>query len=464
MQIIKKIFHVVGWIIFVLLILLQLPFLLIIVLLQTFGIRSLAQVEKRFRAFNEWYQRVLLGRFEKRKEAESKLKIVSRIDPRSEELKALPVELTGIKDIFNDEDCVLYYEPSYEPIINEYIQEHYARIHDALRTRGIYFFYPPLLGSTDGADLNSLMDYYFPDLRLDHATRMAMGNSLQSISFFSNLFGIQGIDRPCFIRNVYDYTERKVKYRVFYLPTTDKLQLDEAVNFYLSVVRSSASGLQFSLGNRDLFVDKSAVDQNDPDYIFECEIKELSHSLREQMMQELAANKSKGAMRMMLFLLRQMKEYNMPADQHIQQFLTSLQRKEPSRPSTIHITLSGKIILIDYNKEIKLEPVHRAVYIFFLLKPEGVLLKDMPKYKQELLNIYSKVSNRSSMDAMRKTVDDLANPFSNSMNEKCSRIREAFMKEMDERIARHYVIDGDRNHPKRISIDRSLVVFEGDVY
>lgn len=92
------------------------------------------------------------------------------------------------------------------------------------------------------------------------------------------------------------------------------------------------------------------------------------------------------------------------------------------------------------------------------------MFKDLPSYKNDLLNIYSKLSNRSSLEVMEKTIDDLVNPFSNAMNEKCSLIKLAFLKTMDERIARYYVIDGDRNQNKRIILDRSLVTFEDNIY
>ncbi|MFN5931314.1 MAG: hypothetical protein ACK42F_06950, partial [Sphingobacteriales bacterium] len=102
-------------------------------------------------------------------------------------------------------------------------------------------------------------------------------------------------------------------------------------------------------------------------------------------------------MRMMLFLLKQMKEYNVPADPQVKQFIENLHTDVSQKLSPIIISSSGKLILSDYNKEIKLEPIHRAVYIFFLLKQEGIMFKDLPAYKNEILHIYSKLSNRSSL-------------------------------------------------------------------
>ena len=137
---------------------------------------------------------------------------------------------------------------------------------------------------------------------------------------------------------------------------------------------------------------------------------------------------------------------------------------EPVKLSPLIVTTSGKLILKDYDKEINLTPVHRAVYIFFLLNEEDIMFKDLPLYKDELFAIYSKLSNRTSQESMQQTIDEFSNPFSNAMSEKCSRIKLSFLKEVDERVARHYVIEGSRNTKKRIQLDRSLVQFEGDVF
>ena len=83
---------------------------------------------------------------------------------------------------------------------------------------------------------------------------------------------------------------------------------------------------------------------------------------------------------------------------------------------------------------------------------------------EQNLHIYSKISNRISLETIQKSLNDPANPYSNFMSEKCSRIREAFMKSIDKRLADHYCVNGDRNGLKRISLDRSLVEFSEGLY
>ena len=59
-----------------------------------------------------------------------------------------------------------------------------------------------------------------------------------------------------------------------------------------------------------------------------------------------------------------------------------------------------------------------------------------------------------------QSIEDVTNPCLNSINEKCARIRGAFVSHFDEDLARHYYIYGMRGEPKKISLPRDLVIWE----
>ena len=59
-----------------------------------------------------------------------------------------------------------------------------------------------------------------------------------------------------------------------------------------------------------------------------------------------------------------------------------------------------------------------------------------------------------------RSIEDVTNPLLNSINEKCARIRGAFVGQFDDHLARHYYIDGLRGEAKRIALPRDLVVWE----
>ena len=63
-------------------------------------------------------------------------------------------------------------------------------------------------------------------------------------------------------------------------------------------------------------------------------------------------------------------------------------------------------------------------------------------------------------DRSIQSIEDVTNPLLNSINEKCARIRGAFVGEFDDRMARYYYIDGLRGEAKKISLPRNLIVWE----
>lgn len=132
-----------------------------------------------------------------------------------------------------------------------------------------------------------------------------------------------------------------------------------------------------------------------------------------------------------------------------------------NRLSRMVITKDGRIVLPDYNNmEIKMEPLVKAVYLLFLSHPEGILFKQLPDYREELTDIYAKLRPSGLTDRALQSIDDVTNPTLNSINEKCARIRAAFLSQFDEYMAKSYYVDGLRGEEKKIALPRSLVVWE----
>ena len=131
------------------------------------------------------------------------------------------------------------------------------------------------------------------------------------------------------------------------------------------------------------------------------------------------------------------------------------------RLSRLVITKDYRLLLPDYNDmEIKMEPLVKAVYLLFLKHPEGIIFKDLPDYREELAQIYVKLKPYGMSDRVVQSIEDVTNPLLNSINEKCARIRGAFVGQFDDHMARHYYIDGLRGEAKKIDLPRNLVVWE----
>jgi hypothetical protein len=108
--------------------------------------------------------------------------------------------------------------------------------------------------------------------------------------------------------------------------------------------------------------------------------------------------------------------------------------------SRLVITKDYRFILEDYQKEVELQPVHKAVYMLFLAHPEGIEFKHLADYRDELLRYYMATGKMMDKEKVIESVDHLVNPLDNAINEKCSRIKKVFLNMMDEYTASYYII------------------------
>ena len=107
-----------------------------------------------------------------------------------------------------------------------------------------------------------------------------------------------------------------------------------------------------------------------------------------------------------------------------------------------------------------MEPLVKAVYILFLRHPEGIVFKGLTDYREELLNIYKELKPMGLNKRTIQSIEDVTNPLLNSINEKCARIRAAFINKFDDHLTKNYYIIGERGEAKKISLPRDLVVWE----
>ena len=129
--------------------------------------------------------------------------------------------------------------------------------------------------------------------------------------------------------------------------------------------------------------------------------------------------------------------------------------------SKLVITKKHEILLPDYNNMvIKMEPLVKAIFFLFLKHPEGIIFKHLPDYRQELIDIYKNLRPLGMSDRALQSIEDVTNPFLNSINEKCARIRAAFISKFDEHLAKNYYVTGERGEAKKISLSRDLVEWE----
>lgn len=138
--------------------------------------------------------------------------------------------------------------------------------------------------------------------------------------------------------------------------------------------------------------------------------------------------------------------------------------------SRLVITEDYRFVLVDYNQEVELQPVHKAVYLLFLAHPEGIEFKRLIEYREELTRYYMATAKMMDKEKIIEGVEHLVNPLDNAINEKCSRIKKVFLELMDEYRASYYIISSHTQKHiagriwyerlKVITLPRELVVNE----
>ena len=104
-----------------------------------------------------------------------------------------------------------------------------------------------------------------------------------------------------------------------------------------------------------------------------------------------------------------------------------------------------------------LRPLVKTIFILFLRHPEGILFKQRGRYRQELEEIYAVICPNIAMDDIRERVGRLVNLEDNSFSEKVSVLNARLDELLSKGTAKHYQIQGNNGHPRRIPLNPLLV-------
>ena len=337
----------------------------------------------------------------------------------------VPVEdIVFQPDIFE----VIFYAPSPVPEMEKLINDNLDSINDALKTRRLrLFFLPEYNRCFEDYESAERLSYFNPRYGSD-LERPAEVLTYDDIKHALRL--PERVDAPCFIR--YNNTSSGSHYFSFWrIEIKDGQGLLDAVEEYINSV---GDGCLYNIGHDD---DLEWLLEGLPaDDRFYDDVKEIGKEIRERVDKLRSWGMSSLAIRKLI-------------------------GDDADKPGKLLINRHNKLILTDFgNKEIKLEPLQKAVFFLFLRHPEGIYFKDLGDYKEELGALYLEITGRDDLAGIQDSINKLTDPLNNSINEKCARIKNAFVSEFREEVAQWYFIDGNRGEKKRIRLPRELVTWE----
>ena len=128
----------------------------------------------------------------------------------------------------------------------------------------------------------------------------------------------------------------------------------------------------------------------------------------------------------------------------------------PSLPSsTVRITRDYRIFI--GNDELRLRPMSKAILLLFLIHPEGIELKRIADYEEELTRYYSRVTRSDDPGQISRSIARVLDVFSNELNVNLTRVNSAISAlENDGR----YQVRGAHRKAKTIPLNRAVVIWE----
>lgn len=124
------------------------------------------------------------------------------------------------------------------------------------------------------------------------------------------------------------------------------------------------------------------------------------------------------------------------------------------------------VLLPDYNRSFHFTAQVKALYVLFLLHPDGILMKEFDNYKDQYRSLYFRFTNRSDMEKLHQSIDKLFDVFSpNVLSVKKSQCnREIRCVIPDDEWNKYYVIEAPKGREHKILLDRSLVAYPENMY
>lgn len=326
---------------------------------------------------------------------------------------------------------VFYVERSFNKQVNEFIQQNFLEIIEVFRKQAINFIYLPHLLNND--DYIKVLQYNHPYVN------EIEGNGKYISDIYNEIILLFNVDvTDCGLIAVKNNHQSFVDFLNLSL---DSYLIEQFENFskHLNQMRPR---IQF------LIVDKKADDVD------------ICFSIRPEI-NDILLNNEYDEEIIEADILRNIEKLHEKGALIVISRIIDKINANSFKISRLLITEDYKLFLKDYNmKLITMSPLEKSIFILYLNHPEGIPFKCLIDFHDELLSIYRNLTNRADVDKAMESIRELTNPLSNSINEKVSRIRAAFITCLTQEIAKNYYITGEKGCPKKITLDRNLIEYQ----
>ena len=353
---------------------------------------------------------------------------------------------------------VIYVGADNDENIKAFIDQNYDLLKEKFNEKDLAFIYFPKLKDEIEEYLKVIkptFDYVFPQFRsLDFSFIKIFFESMtekEYYTFITDTLQLPDFPKPSLLKNLYSIYDAEENLFYFHPLTGD---FRSEIMFYAENTIKANTTYE-----GQVYYQKPKIKiKYNADYNFDEEAQKISEEIKSKIDILAAKGKHKALAEMIIYICSNLKNIK----PELYEKIKSLNIEEnKTKLSQLVIDANYRIFLPDYgNIEIVMSPLPKALYLFFLKQPNGIMLHDLADHKEELLAIYNKITNSSEPAEIIKRIEDMVDMTNNSINEKCSRIKEAFVSKIDDSLAKHYYINGKRGKPKKVSVPHNLVVFK----
>lgn len=374
---------------------------------------------------------------------------------------------------------IIYYEREFHPLLNRVMTDHnrqWTTLFPESRYTLVYFprFWDRI--PWDHPRMSAQFRYYQPEYRMDRPDKLMGAKRMLSSPHFTQVL-YRGLHEMLEMESLPDagfiLGGENAQIQTRDLSETEKYALEqENPQGYLdkfifdllgrimqedpvadfSVFEAAESQVNYCLKSPE-----NQVWVPDPEEAFEIAAESAAAEIREKLEKKLGHEQPAVVLSLLVQVLEHVRKGYPEMAYEIEDLLKDHFRKS-DRPlsllqlKTAHAGYDYKILLPDYDLEIDMPRLPKALYLLFLRHPEGIFLHDLPDFQDELLGIYSKIASISDPDVLSTNISRLVDMTDNSVHVNCARIKKAFLSRMDDRIAHYYYVQGKRGERKRVHL------------
>lgn len=364
---------------------------------------------------------------------------------------------------FIKNETILFLEDDYDEALNNYILKNHNSIRERLKQKGKDFIYFPIFQLNNDYQQSAFQEfikyhspvfYSLTESELNEVLQTTL-KGIKPVEFYRSVLEdlqLPYFERPCLLRRIPNDFISNPKFT--YAPI--KYQNDETLDNFFAWYIEHISKDEL---DKPEFRAVRPPKEYDADWRFGVDGKELSEELKQKIDAYKNDGKYGALVEAIMYMLETIKEEKPEIIDKVKPLLEQRKLLESKVVlSPLVIDKHCNIFLPAYgNVEVKMHALPKTVFLLFLRYPNGIRFKELYEYKNELLDIYNKVTNKYEKDEIERAIDDLVDMTKPSINQKCARIREAFRNIMSEQTAKYYYIDGANGEPKSIALPRDLI-------